>query len=124
MSNAQIKYYLEQSEKFWKQAEDELKRGELQQASEKYWGAASLAVKALAELKGYRHDGHALLFQIIDKVSQERNDESLKLQFITAGMLHTNFYEGWLTKGEVQTGALQVKEFISKIKEIIQNEEG
>jgi hypothetical protein len=38
-----------------------------------------------------------VLFQIIERAAQELEEESW-LQFITAGMLHTNFYEGWLTE--------------------------
>ena len=40
-------------------ARDELAQGDLRQASEKGWGAAAQMVKAVAERRGWRHDGHA-----------------------------------------------------------------
>jgi len=35
--------------------------------------------------------------------------------------LHTNFYEGWFTKDEVETNAKLVKKFVDKIKIILNN---
>jgi len=116
-----VEDYICQSERFLQQAQEELNKGDIRQAGEKYWGAASQAVKAFAEKKGWKHDGHAWLFSSVDKISQEEKDDILKRQFGLAGMLHTNFYEGWLTEGEVKDYGLQTKEFVEKIKEILEN---
>jgi uncharacterized protein (UPF0332 family) len=113
--------YILQAEKFLQQAEKELNEGDLRQAGEKYWGAASQAVKAFAQKKGWKHDGHAWLFETVDKLSSETKDEGLKEKFCLAGMLHTNFYEGWLTEGEIKRCGLQTKRFVSKIKGILNN---
>jgi hypothetical protein len=45
-------------------------------------------------------------------------------QFCLASTLHTNFYEGWLTREEVESCIEQTKEFISKMKELIEKEDG
>jgi hypothetical protein len=117
--NDKVRFYLEQSDEFWKQAEAELKEGNLRQASEKSWGAASQVVKAYAQQRGLRHDGHAWLFQVVEKIADKLNDERLKDQFGLAGMLHTNFYEGWLTEGEVKRYSSQVEEFCDKVRKLV-----
>ncbi len=44
----------------------EIKKKNLQQASEKLWGAASQIVKAYAEKKGWKNDGHRELFNVVN----------------------------------------------------------
>jgi HEPN domain-containing protein len=118
--NGKVRFYLRQSEEFWRQAETELRKGDLRQASEKSWGAASQMVKAYAQQRGLRHDGHAWLFQAVDEIANELKDERLKNLFGLAGMLHTNFYEGWLTESQVKSYASQVREFCDKVRELIE----
>ncbi|MEW6104494.1 MAG: PaREP1 family protein [bacterium] len=108
-------------DKYIKEAEKELKEDNLLQASEKYWGASAQMVKAWATAKGIQHNGHAWLFEAVDKLAKEEKEPFLKKQFSLAGMLHTNLYEGWLTKDEVEDNASEAKLFCDKIKEIIKN---
>jgi len=61
------------------------------------------------------------LFSVADKISIEAKDETIKDQFGLAGMLHTNFYEGWLTETEVKRYAGQTKGLVDKIKRILKN---
>jgi len=48
------KEYIEASEDLLKQAQEELKKGAVRQATEKTWGAAALTVKAYAEWREAR----------------------------------------------------------------------
>ena len=50
--------YREQSRKFLAQAYEELAKGDLPQASEKGWGAASQMLKAIAQQRGWSHRSH------------------------------------------------------------------
>jgi uncharacterized protein (UPF0332 family) len=111
--------YLKQVEVYCQQGEEELTRGDLRQAGEKYWGAATQVLKAYCEMKGWPHDGHALLFKDVGKISSDREDKTLIDGFSFASMLHINFYEGWLTKEEVERLSSQTMVFINKIKEIL-----
>ena len=104
--------------------EEALKADKLRQAGEKLWGAASQAVKALAELHGWQHDGHVLLFEVVRRVAKERNDEQLRYQFGLANVLHINFDENWLKEEDITSYALQIEEFISEIKKIVAEEGG
>ena len=54
------------------QSRDELAKGDLQQASEKGWGAAAQMMKAIAESRGWEHGRHRHLHQIASRLRAER----------------------------------------------------
>ena len=57
--------YLSISRRYLRQAEEELhQKGDTLQASEKIWGAAALALKSVAALRGWNHKSHPLLGDI------------------------------------------------------------
>ena len=83
---------------FWKQAQEELEKGDLRQASEKGWGAAAQMVKAVAVCNGLEHRAHRDLFTVVSGL----DNHQLRTNFGLASSLHTNFYEGWLDQTSVQ----------------------
>ena len=60
------------------QADAELAAGDQIQASEKGWGAAAHAVKAVAQERGWRHDNHARLFGIANRLAAETGDSRIR----------------------------------------------
>ena len=88
---------------------------DLLQASEKGWGAAAQAVKAIAEARGWRHKAHAELYRVIDRLAQETGDHELVDLFGAAGSLHINFYEGWLTRRMVEQYLTRVEDLLDKL---------
>jgi len=117
-----VEVYLKGIDELLEDWEEAFETGKLRQAGEKLWGAASQAVKALAESRGWQHDGHALLFETVRRVAKERNDEQLRYQFGLANVLHINFYENWLEGEDITSYALQIEEFVNKIKRIMDEE--
>ena len=88
--------YGAQGKVFLAQAWEELGKGDLRQASEKGWGAASQMVKAAAELRMWNHQkATGDLHDVVRLLAREVGDRSLRQLFNTAGSLHQNFYEGW-----------------------------
>ncbi len=53
------------SRRFVRQAQEEFDKGDRLQASEKAWGAAAHAVKAVAASRGWNHNSHRLLFDVV-----------------------------------------------------------
>ncbi|MEW6482682.1 MAG: PaREP1 family protein [bacterium] len=123
MNNLKVKRYIEKADRYITQAEKEFKKGELCQASEKYWGASAQILKAWAEYKGIQHNGHIWLFKAADELAEEIKEPAIRKQFSLASALHMNFYEGWLTEREVRDDAFEVKLFCDKIKQILTNKE-
>ena len=111
--------YGAQGRVFMAQAWEELEQGDLRQASEKGWGAASQMVKAAAELRRWDHQAHGNLHDVVLLLVREVGDRSLRGLFASANSLHQNFYEGWLS-AEVVRGYLEdVEVFVERMERIV-----
>ena len=106
------------SREFVRHAQEEFDRGDRLQASEKAWGAAAHAVKAIAAERGWNHDSHRLLFDVVTKLSRDTGNPALSAYFREASSLHQNFYENWQSDGSVQDGINQVKALVELLEEV------
>ena len=110
--------YTELSRRLIQQAEEELKTGDPSQASEKAWSAAAHAIKSVAAQRGWRHYSHNLLYAISDQIADELDRPDLDDLFRSASSLHTNFYEDWMTEGNVRRGIDAVKTYLREMETI------
>lgn len=94
----------------------ELAAGDLRQASEKGWGAVAEMIKAVAELRGWEHNDHAKLHQVVGRVVDEAGDKEIFDLFSSATALHVNFYEDWSPHNEVARGLENVDLFLRKLE--------
>jgi HEPN domain-containing protein len=105
------------AEKFMREAEELLAKGDYVQASEKAWGAAAQMVKAVAAEKGKELKSHGDLWRFVLEVACE-NDELRRLWHV-ANTLHQNFYEGWIPPEGVRRAVEDVKRFVEKMRELL-----
>ena len=112
-------HYLDNVRDFLAKGEQALAEGDLLQASEKFWGASAQIVKALAERRGWEHSSHRALFQVINRLASDTDDDELRSLFLEAGQLHTNFYEGWLPAEMVQRGGGRVRELVERLRTML-----
>lgn len=110
--------YVALSRRFVRQAQEEFDKGDRLQASGKAWGAAAHAVKAVAASRGWNHNSHRLLFDVIDQVTRDVETPVLRSLFHAANSLHQNFYENWQPDGSVQAGINEVKQLVDLLDEI------
>jgi hypothetical protein len=75
--NERAEIHLKLCEKYMGEAEEFLKKGDHAQASEKAWGAASQAVKALAIKRGKELRSHRELHEFVAKISEELKDKEI-----------------------------------------------
>ena len=75
-------------------------------------------VKAAAEARGWRHNSHGDLYRAIDGLAAEADDPQLLRLFNSAGALHANFYEGWMTSNSVDAGLVEVEQLVRKLDEL------
>ena len=99
-------------------AEESVAQDDLLQASEKGWGAAAHMVKGLAQNRGWQHNGHRELYQVVNRLAQETDDRGLRILFNSASALHSNFYEDWMPKEMVEDSLTQVREFLQKLEDL------
>ena len=100
------------------EAENYLRRRNNIQASEKGWGAAAQALKAIAEERGWNHNGHGLLVDIAKQVSDEQGRTDIIAWFGTAQSLHVNFYEDSLPTDFIEAYLGVVKALLPELERI------
>ena len=104
LGNAGPNDHTEISRRFLQQAKEELGNGDQLQASEKAWGAFAHALKAIAQSRGWRHQGHNHVIAIGYQIGREHSLSDLQLATTYANTLHENFYEHYVGRRVIQDG--------------------
>ena len=97
------------------QSQDELARGDLQQASEKGCGAAAQMMKAIAESRGWEHGRHRHHLVTVSRLRSETGDGDIRRLFASASLLHENFYENTIQAFEVAESLDDVEALLDKL---------
>ena len=113
--------HTETSQTLIRQAEEELRNGDIIQASEKGWGATAHALKAVADIRGWRHDRHYHLVRIAETLAEETSDLEVRRLFDGAAALHANFYEMWLREDGVASRLEGVKTLLALLEPLHRN---
>ena len=115
-SNQESERYAELSRHFIERADEYLRAGDRVQASEKGWGAVAEAIKSIAEQRGWNHQGHRLLDDIVLQLSEEWERPDVRLLFDTAERLHINFYEDALATDAIAARLDDVKTLLGDLQ--------
>ncbi len=67
-------------------------------------GAVAQQLKAIAERRGWNHDGHRVLIDITRQVSEEGNRPDWFTAFQAAKDLHVNFYDDLMESDSIEIG--------------------
>lgn len=110
-------WYLALHQRYFEEAEKFLEEGNLNQASEKYWGACAELVKAIAAEEGVELKHHFLIGRYVDEKLAVKDPES-RTSFDAANALHINFYENNLGEDGVKERAKKIKEFIRRLRSL------
>ena len=69
---------------FLTQSDAEFAEGDRLQASEKLWGAATHAIMAAAQQRGWRHGSHRALKEAAEQLSDDHNDPLIEYGFLAS----------------------------------------
>ena len=96
--------------------------GDRLQAGEKAWGAIAQNLKAIGEIRGWRHDSHRLVENIGRQIVAETGDSDLG-EFISDvyRLGHENFYENQRSE-ETLEYAIRQAESALPVLEVLQQE--
>ena len=94
-------------------------QGDLQQASEKGWGAAAHMLKAVAETRGWQHDPHRHLHRIASHFRAETGDRDIYRFFSVASALHENFYENQMAAHDIDEALQDIERLLEKLEAIL-----
>ena len=117
-NNPESNKYAEMSRWCIGEADNYLRRRNNIQASEKGWGAAAQALKAVAEERGWNHNGHGLIVDIAKQVADEQGRTDIVAWFGTAQSLHVNFYEDSLPSDVIEAYLNVVKSLLPELERI------
>ena len=90
--NHAVREYIEQSWDFLEKARQYVAVGDLHQASEKGWRAASHMAKAVAAANGWNYETHVAFFGVIQRAADEAEEPRLVQWGAMANLLHTFYY--------------------------------
>lgn len=96
-------------------AEREFAAGDHLQGSEKLWGAASHAVMAVAQARGWQHRTHRALKNSVQMLTTETGDDGFAGGFAAAEKLHKNFYHDEMEDFEVEADRPLVHRFVARV---------
>ena len=97
------------------QAQEELDKGDILQASDKVWGATAHAVKAVCQRMGWNHHAHNHLRAAANYLAAEFGRDDLILAFGFLEALHSNYYEHQWEASEIRTGITNATLLISEM---------
>ena len=108
--------YAELSRQYIERADEYLRVGDRVQASEKGWGAVAEAIKSIAAQRGWNHQGHRLLDDIVLQLSEEWDRPDVRLLFNIAERLHINFYEDVLRLDAIAARVDDAKDLLRELQ--------
>ena len=100
---------------FLSAAEREFAAGDVAQGSEKLWGAASQAVIAVAQQRGWRYGSHRYLKIAVERLAEEQDDAGLASDFAVAEKFHANFYHLFMEDYELERDPPKIHDFVHRV---------
>ena len=111
-----VEHYQALSDKYLEEAKELLSKGDLIQASEKFWGATASAIKMVGAKRGLKLKKHGSLWSLVDTLAKESRDRDILRFFGEANTLHRNFYENEMTETAVETLAEDIEKLIERLR--------
>ena len=110
-----IQDHVQTARDFLEASDDEFAAGDVLQGSEKMWGAASHAVMAVAQQRGWPYGSHRALKMAADRLAEEHDDLALRSGFGLAEKFHANFYHGFMEDFELDGDRPLIRDFVARV---------
>ena len=105
-------HYLRNAAKF-------IDKGDAEKASEFLWGSIVQALKAVALSKGFFLKNHAAIWNYVDDLTKDLQNKDIRDAFVSANLLHTNFYESELGLDRVRILSDDIRTAVGKLLSLI-----
>jgi len=93
----------------------EFEAGDHLQGSEKLYGAATQAIIALCQQRGWRYKSHRAMQQAVEALSREYHDPTLLNGYLAASKFHENFFHDNMEDYEVAANRPGVHYFVGQL---------
>ena len=111
--------YAASARKFLADSDREFAAGARQQASEKLYGAANVALTAIAMQRGWKHRTHRDMKNAAQRLADEYHDRFLFTGFNTAEKFHKNFFHDEMEDYEIESDRPFVHEYVNLVLELM-----
>ena len=108
---------------FLEASTQEFAAGDVRQGSEKLWGAASQAVIAIAQERGWDYGTHRSLSVTVRRLYEETGDELVRAGFSTAEKFHANFYHNFMEDFQLDESRPVVHDFVARVLALMETSE-
>ena len=107
---------------FLDDSEREFAAGDVRQASENLWGAATDAITAVALKRGWKHESHRDMKNVVKRLAVEPGNNYLDAQFIAAEKFHVNFFRATLEDYEIESDKRIARAFVHRTLALLPSE--
>ena len=105
---------------FLSASDSEFAAGDHLQASEKLWGAATHAVMAVANQRGWQCRSHRAMKNVVQRVAGLYDDELVQGGFAAAEKFRKNFYHDEMEDFEVEADRPIVHRFVHRMVSFVE----
>ncbi|MCE2500583.1 MAG: hypothetical protein J4G13_06940 [Dehalococcoidia bacterium] len=99
----------------------EFAAGDHLQGSEKLYGAATQAIIAVCQQRGWRYKSHRAMQQAVTALSQEYNQLLLIGGYSAANRFHENFFHDHLEDYEIESERPAVHYFVNRLLTLLED---
>ena len=114
-----VQEHAQTAQEFLAVSDHEFMAGDNLQASEKLWGAASHAVMAVAQQRGWRYTKHRDLKVAVRKLAEETGNAPMISDFGVAQKFHANYYHDFIEDYDYDDDRAVVKDFINQMLTLV-----
>ena len=100
----------------------EFAAGDHLQGSEKLYGAATQAIIAICQQRGWRYKSHRAMQQAVTALEREYDDPFIAAGFASANRFHENFFHDYLEDYEVEANRPSVHQFVARLLALLDGE--
>ena len=108
---------------FLSRSEEEFASGEVLQASEKLWGAATQAVMAAAKQRGWDSGKSYHRKVVVRRLYEESGDELLRGGYAAAEIFHANFYHDFMEDYQIEENRPLVRDFLQRVFSLVEGQD-
>ena len=100
-------------------SDSEFAAGDMMQASEKLWGAASHAVMAYCQQRDWPYGNHRSLKVAARQLTEETGETIFREGFGAAEKFHANYYHAFLEDFQIEADRPVVHEFVHRLLDYV-----
>ena len=102
----------------------EFAAGDHLQGSEKLYGAATQAVIAICQQRGWRRHSHRAMKQAVTEIAREQGELLIVSGFSTAERFHANFFHDYMEDYDIAAERPAVHHFVNRLLGLLEGGNG